>query len=881
MIGQTLDRYVIESKLGEGGMGVVYKARDTHLDRVVAIKVLPPDKVADSTRKQRFVQEAKAASALNHPGIVTIHDIRSAGGIDFIVMEYVAGRSLDETIPAKGLPITQALRLGTQIADAVARAHEAGIVHRDLKPSNVIVTDMGRVKILDFGLAKLIEPEDVSAEAKTYTTPITDEGIVVGTAAYMSPEQAEGRRIDARSDIFSFGSVLYEMATGRRPFDGESRLATLAKILNDDPTPPRTLVASVPQDVERAILRCLRKDPARRYQTMADLKVALEDLATDSAQSMPAQTAMSRVPARWRWAWVALVPVILAAAYFAWQGTRAPQTVTALRALPIISLPGFTRSPSFSPDGNQIAFSWNGPTGDNNDIYVQLIGSGSPLRLTSDAGTDYSPTWSPDGRWIAFLRGEGQARSPQQLRLVPPLGGPERMVVEIRPRGFLRPGTLAWCPDSSCLVFTDSAGDGRPDALFIVSLDSGEKRQLTTPDSSVYADSNPAISPDSKWLVFRRESAPFNGELKLVSLRNDVSTSGEVRSLTHASLPAYNPRWMPDGTEIVFSAKEALWRLSISGDGTPHRLPFVGEDGLAPIVSRPQADRPSRLAYVRNYQDVNVWRVETSSPGAPATASPVVAIASTRREATAEYSPDRRRVTFGSTRSGENEIWIADANGANAVQLTSMAANPGWPRWSPDGKWIAFHSNPDGNAEIFLVPSEGGKPRNLTSHPAVDVFASFSRNSQWVYFTTNRTGFNTIWKVPVTGGAAVQVSSSLSQMGIESPDGRYVYYTESVDPNTPSPLWRVPVTGGPAVKIADGFSSGTFDVVDSGVYYIVRTPVESRLEFFDFASRTSRTIASNLGIIDFGLDVSPDGRTILYSRVDSSVNDLMLVENFR
>ena len=217
MIGQTLDHYRIESKIGEGGMGVVYGARDTHLDRPVAVKVLPPDRVADPARKQRFVQEARAASALNHPNIVTIHDIRSQDGVDFIVMEYVEGKTLDERIPARGMRPTEALKSAVQIADALAKAHGAGIIHRDLKPSNVMVTEEGRVKVLDFGLAKLLEPADYSDEAATLTAgPLTEEGAVVGTAAYMSPEQAEGRKLDGRSDIFSFGSVLYEMVTGRK-----------------------------------------------------------------------------------------------------------------------------------------------------------------------------------------------------------------------------------------------------------------------------------------------------------------------------------------------------------------------------------------------------------------------------------------------------------------------------------------------------------------------------------------------------------------------------------------------------------------------------------------------------------------------------------------
>ncbi|MGE3843094.1 MAG: protein kinase [Vicinamibacterales bacterium] len=868
MIGDMLDRYKIESKLGEGGMGVVYKAHDTHLDRAVAIKVLPQDKVADPVRKQRFAREAKAASALNHPGIVTVHDIRSDAGVDFIVMELVAGRTLNQLISAKGLGVGQALRYGVAIADALSKAHEAGIIHRDLKPSNVMVTDQDRVKILDFGLAKLIDPWDDPAEARTQSAPLSEVGMVAGTAAYMSPEQAQGNKLDTRSDVFSFGSLLYEMVTGRRPFVAASQLAVLAKILNEDPPAPSRDAASVSPALERLILRCLRKDAARRYQTMADLKVALEDLAADLTGGTQAQIPTVRAPRRWVWAWAALIPVLLAGAYAAWQSGRSPESVTALRALPLISLPGVTRSPSFSPDGNQVAFNWTGPDGNNPDIYVQQIGAGAPLRLTTNPGNDYSPLWSPDGRWIAFLRADGEGRQ-HELRLVPPLGGPERKLTEVRPRGFLRPLTLAWCPDSSCVVLTDSLGEAKPDALVLVSLDSGEKRQLTSPQDSVFADSDPAISPDGKWLAFRRETAPFNGELTLLSLRADLTTAGEPRRLIPATLPAYNPTWMPDGTEILFSAKGALWRLGLSGETTPERLPFVGDDGLMPIVSRPQPGRLARLAYVRSFQDVNIWRIETSTPGTPASSQPAVAIASTRRDAIPHFSADGRRVTFISNRSGENEIWTADLSGTNAVQLTSMSANPGWPRWSPDGKTIAFHSNPEGNAEIFVVPAEGGKPRNLTSHPAVDTYASFSRDGQWVYFTSSRTSTSTrqqmtVWKLPTTSGPAVQVSAGPGEWAIESADGTSIYYTEAPSTMGPGTLWRVPVAGGTAVKIAAGVSGSAFDVLDGGVYYIERLSGESRLQYFDFATRRSTTVAGNLGTLDAGLSASPDGRTILF-----------------
>ena len=299
MIGHTLDHYRIESKLGEGGMGVVYKARDTSLGRTVAIKILSPDRISDPTRKERFAQEAKAASALNHPNIVTVHDIRSDGGVDFIVMECVEGSTLEDWIGPKRLRTRELLQYAVQIADALASAHAAGILHRDLKPSNVMVTNDGRVKVLDFGLAKLLETEEPMPDGATQTIRnLTEEGMVAGTTAYMSPEQAEGRKLDARSDIFSFGTVLYEMITGQRPFAGPSRAAILSRILRDNPKPPREIVPSVSAELEKVVLRCLRKDPSRRYQTIADLKVTLEDIKEESASGEQAPT-LQRAGRRW------------------------------------------------------------------------------------------------------------------------------------------------------------------------------------------------------------------------------------------------------------------------------------------------------------------------------------------------------------------------------------------------------------------------------------------------------------------------------------------------------------------------------------------------------------------------------------------------------
>jgi serine/threonine protein kinase len=361
--GQTLLHYEILEKLGEGGMGVVYKARDTHLDRFVAIKVLPAAHMADPGRKRRFVQEAKAASALNHPHIITVHDISSENGVDFMVMEYVRGKPLDELIPKHGMRVGEALKYGVQIADALAKAHGAGIVHRDLKPANIMITDDRRVKVLDFGLAKLTERTSTSEFDGTLTLKQenkadTEEGSIVGTVSYISPEQAEGKELDGRSDIFSFGSVLYEMLTGHRAFQRNSKLSTLAAILKEE---PNAAGQPLPKEMERVVRRCVRKDPDRRFQTMADLRVVLEELKEESdSGSLPVEGGRAAVRRRPALIWITAGIVTVAGAGL-WLVVRRPASPEAPpRVVPLTAYAGVAGNPSFSPDGNQVAFDWEG-----------------------------------------------------------------------------------------------------------------------------------------------------------------------------------------------------------------------------------------------------------------------------------------------------------------------------------------------------------------------------------------------------------------------------------------------------------------------------------------------------------------------------------------
>jgi serine/threonine protein kinase len=898
MIGRAISHYQILEKLGEGGMGVVYKAKDTHLDRFVAIKVLPPEKISDPDRRRRFTQEAKAASALNHPNIITIHDIDEADGVYFIAMEFVAGKTLSALIPRHGMRLAEVLKYAIQIADALARAHAAGIIHRDLKPSNIMVTGEGLVKVLDFGLAKLTETGLTSEQDATRTLkPATEEGKIVGTVAYMSPEQAEGKMIDARSDIFSFGSVLYEMLTGRRAFQGDTQASTIAAILKEEPKPPSQIVEGLPREVDRIVRRCLRKDPEQRFQTMADLKVALAEAKEESDSGVMETAVRPTAKPRSRLLWVA-GSIVFAAAIIAgaWFGRSKPDATDApFAAVPLTSELAVESNPTFSPDGNQVAYSRSIGDSDNG-IYIKIIGvPGPPRRFTTQPGNDESPAWSPDGSYIAFLRMKAQGDSKATVVRIPLTGSPEQTLAEVSIPGRYFGPRLSWFPNGRWLIMDDCREPNEPCGLSLLSVDTREKRTLTTPPPGSGDDDGPAVSPDGRWLAFSR-GVSRGGEISqlyLLELSGDLKPHSEPTQISFENQAHDSPVWTPDGRALLFISgiweTSSLWRMAVSNGpaGGQQRLAFAGQFLSWPAISS-QGQRLVYSRYLRTSSEIQ--KVELSANGGKA-APPVKLIWSAQSDADADYSPDGKRIAFKSSRSGIHQIWVCDSDGSNPIQLTSSAQAASLPHWSPDGRSILFSStNVEGLDDLFLVNAQGGNPNRLMADPSAGRFTRvngrFSRDGRWIYFDSNRSGRLQIWKISAdtnrSGEKAVQVTRNGGSGGIESPDGKYVYY---VGEGNPGPLMKVPAEGGEETQVLPSIVDRNFAVADEGIYFIP-APNQKRfsIQFLSFASAKTTHIAE-IGEPGFVLSISPGprgaSRSILYEQHEPYTANLMLVENFR
>ncbi len=767
---KTLGSYRIEAKIGAGGMGVVYRAVDPRLGRKVAIKVLPASAVANPDRERRLIQEARAASALNHPNIVTIYEIdhceMDGQATSFIAMEYVPGSTLAQLIGGKGLRLRDALKYAAQIADALSAAHAAGIVHRDLKPSNVIVTPQGTAKILDFGLAKLntVTEPDAYAETVVGGGPATEEGMVLGTVAYVSPEQAEGRPLDSRSDIFSFGSVLYEMITGRQAFPGTSKLSSLSSVLTRDPLPASQSIPGSPRELDKLITRCLKKDPARRWQSMADIKVALEEISEEleSGKADEPVLAATRRSPRFILGWLVLgvlaglalaIPV---AAHFAQKWFAAPPP--SFRRLTFRR--GDVTSAKFGP-GGVVVFSaeWDGAP---STLFSTLPGNREARNLGLPTGRVLAI--SPAGE-MAILLGEGAEGSTGTLAQVALGGGAPRQILE-------NVSGADWGPDGISLA---------------VVRKSGSTQRVEYPIGTVLyeTDARPPLSPrvssDGKLVAF------FDYDKQSEDYSVSVAGPNHPRqTLARGFRGIGGLNWSPDGKEIWFSA------VQTGADPTLYAVNLSGAQRAVSqtagfIVLQDLANGQALMNSVNSRLGITYL----PPSGAPVDLSWFDA------SLLCQISDDAKQLLFEelSALQGRNPaIYLRKTDGSPAILLGYGTHST----LSPDGAWVlTIHRDPTG-AQLMLLPTGPGEPRTLHTQQVtyetaewfpdgkkllVNGSASGKPSRSWIYSFDN----DSLEPLTPEGVRAIHIS----------PDGRSYIVADAAK------VLVAPIAGGTAKKVAD------------------------------------------------------------------------------
>ena len=706
VIGKTLAHYQITEKIGAGGMGEVYRATDTKLGRDVALKILPATAASSPESRQRFEREARTIASLQHPHIVTIHSVEEVEGVAFLTMELVKGKTLAELIPRDGMPLDRLFDIGIPLADAVQAAHEKGVIHRDLKPGNVMIDDAGHLKVLDFGLAKLV-PAAGDDEKTVADDEVTAEGRVIGTVAYMSPEQAEGKELDARSDIFSLGVVLYQLVTGHRPFEGDTPISTMSAILRHDP-PSVTALKPLPRHLGRIIQRCLQKSPDRRFQTARDVCNELEGLRQRSgvgrggvgvrrigSDAGGGRSEAATAPATWLW--------ITAAALIAipstwWALSRknepAPTTPLHLEVTKLTSAVGVEYVGSWSPDGSFFAYSHsaNGPL----DIFIQATAGGDPVRLVESDYDDFPPAWSPDNRWIAFMSARGGTEA---IYLVPPLGGTIRHLADtgypIHTTDLIAFGPTPWSPDGSRLVFTRKEGSGA--ALWVIDVATGEETRLSGgPEAN---DGGAAWSFNGDSIAFLRITRGLYG-IWVVSAQG-----GEPRQVYEGPGHEYvGLSWAPDDRSVVFvsdreGSGDDLWAVEVDS-GDIRRLTSGVSEKEGVCVSR---DGRLLMSDFTHQTDVYLQDIESGE------VRRLTMHTATNFEA--QVSPQGDRLAYMSDRSGNLEILILDLESGREVQLTDHEGVDQSPTWSPDGRTLVFESTRSGERRLWSLSTRRGGPR--------------------------------------------------------------------------------------------------------------------------------------------------------------------------
>jgi eukaryotic-like serine/threonine-protein kinase len=670
----------------------------------------------------------------------------------------------------------------------------------------------------------------------------------------MSPEQARGEALDARTDLFSLGVVLYEMATGRHAFAGSTPALIFDAILHKAPTAPVRLNPEVPPELERIIHRLLEKDRDLRYQSAADLRSELKRAKRDSDSER--STTREDAP------------------------DAAPRSGTSVRPPRPGADGGQKRGSRLSPDGERVAYSWTGPQDDNWDIYVKEPGVGArPLRVTDDPRDDWGPVWSPDGRQLAFVREQDERGA---IYTVSSLGGQERKLIDLR--GPVRTRfdfvpVLSWSPDGRWLAFAEKPSKGEPSRIVRLSRDTLEKRVVTSPSDATLGDYYPSFSTDGTLMASMRSASSILGEQDLWI---QPVEGGAARRVTFGQYGNWTATaWTHDGREIVFTADGSMLRVRVAG-GEPKPVPGVGAGVTLGSIGG------TRMVFEEwSSPGGDIWRV----PGPAARLSdrpPQKIVASTRSDGSPDYSPNGKRIAFSSSRSGTSEVWVCAADGSNPVQLTAYEeATSGAPRWSPDGRWLAFDSNEAGDWNVYVVDPDGGVPRRVTPGASNENHPAWSSDGRWLYFSSRRSGSDQIWKIPPGGGSAVQVTRNGGFKAVDSWDGKDLYYSKA----DPSGLWRMPVAGGEETELVHDPDLDPRSLVRSrsGVFFATRRQIlqgrteEYAIQLFGFESGKVTELFRKKGsfMLFSGLAVSPDEEWLLYTGAPAATSELMLVENFR
>ena len=760
--GSRVGPYEVVSPIGAGGMGEVHKARDPRLGRDVAIKVLPTLYSRDPDRLRRFEQEARAASALNHPGILTVYDIGEHEGSPYVVAELLEGQTLRERIAGTPLPIRKALDYAIQIAHGLAAAHQKAIVHRDLKPENLFITRDGRVKILDFGLAKLVRAEPEHPHSAHTRTAGTEPGMILGTAGYMSPEQVRGEPTDHRSDIFSFGAILYEMLTGEHAFDGESPVETMSAILKEEPKELSHGSARIPSDLARVLTHCLEKDPVARFQSARDIAFHLESFS--DTRSSPPTTPSAAFSRRPKWLpGVLLALAALGAGYLLGRTWVTPRDAAPVRVHRLTDFSGLEQTPAISPDGRSVAFT--AYVGNRKHIWVRLVTGGTALQLTHDEADHESPRWAPDGSLLYYSPPVGESQG--TLWEVPSLGGSPRRVANAIGGGDIS-------RDGKRIAFFRFAQ--QQIELVAAARDGSQARVVANLPLGQYYLS-PRWSPDDQQIAFQRGFV-FTHDVFAVS-----SNGGEVRQITREANLLSGFAWLADGSGIVYSSARGstvlylptfnLWSAKLGGSDI-RQLTF----GEASYVE-PDLDANGVIVASRIQRELNLWKFPVDGTPAENVARGVQITRQTGQVQTPSIGANDREIVYLSDSGGHGNLWVVNTETGASRQITfeqDPGVGVGVPVWSPDGRYISFYSTRNGVGGNLLVNPDGGNLRQVIPNGG---WAAWSRDSQWLYYNENvqsTAAIGALKKIRPDGGEPVTVRDDKGNRSALSPDGSTLYY---------------------------------------------------------------------------------------------------------